>query len=162
MLEKRNSVDGYTYRGRFRIRDVVSFSRGGAPSEASCNSIRSAPVGTRDVPLDSIDHRSDVSEYSLCLAVSEFSEKDDSRNPDDDEGFRENEGWDRQGFAERPASPFKGYVGGGDFYASGDSVETGRGRENSLRSVSETSETSPGNEFELGGGFLVVSSTIVY
>lgn len=152
-LEKRKSVDGITYRGRFRIRDV-SFSGDNAPSEASVSSICSAPVVGRDVLLDSLDQRSDVSDYSCCLAVSEASEKDDTGKFV--EGFRENEAWDRRDCAEQPASLCTGDVGGG---SAGDGAENDRSREGCL-SVGHKNETSAESESELGR-YLLVSPTVV-
>lgn len=92
--------------------------------------------------------------------MSEASEKDDTRNPDDD-GFRENVAWGRRGCTERPASLIKDNYVGCDYCVYGG-VETGRGRESRLHSVGEASDTSARNEsHELGGGWLVVSSMIV-
>lgn len=172
-LQTRNSVDGFTYKGRFRIREVP-FSGDNAPSEASAASVRSAPVACRGVPPAgnvstltaaaiaaegsgvSLDQRSDVSDYSFYVAVSEVSENDDTGRLS--EGFREDEAWDRRGCAERPASLCRGSgVGGG----AGDGGESGRGRQSCL-SVGETSETSAGYESELGRSLLVSPTIFCY
>lgn len=156
-LVKRNSVDGYTYRGRFRIRDV-SFSEDYAPSEASVTSIRSAPVAGREVPLDLLDQRSDVSDYSCCLAVSEVGDKDDCGRLV--EGFREDEAWNRQGCAERPASLRRENFGGGsagDGTESGCGTESGRGKQSCL-GMGEEKKTSARKESDLGRDLLVSST----
>lgn len=139
-LEKRGSVDGFVYKGRFRIRDV-SFSGNYPPSAASVTSVSSAPAASRDatftrkasacpvaaIPADgcitSPDQQSDMSDYSFYVVASEVSENDET----------------------------------GRLGTSGKSAQ-GRHR-HELLSVGETSETSGGYDSELGRKLLVSPTT---
>lgn len=95
-LEKRSSVDGFVYKGRFRIRDV-SLSGNYPPSATSVTSISSAPAASRDVQvarrasalpaaaaaapdgcIACPDLQSDISDYSFYVAASEVSENDET------------------------------------------------------------------------------------
>ena len=132
-LEKRSSVDGFVYKGRFRIRDV-SLSGNYTPSATSVTSISSAPAASRDVQvarrasarpaaaaaapdgcIASPDLQSDISDYSFYVAASEVSENDET-----------------------------GRLGNSDKSGRDDRLSPG-----------ETSEASGGYDSELGRKFLV-------
>lgn len=128
-------MDGFVYKGRFRIRDV-SFSGNYPPSATSVTSVSSAPAASRDILLGrkasalpaadvaadgciaSPDLQSDISDYSFYVAASEVSENDET-----------------------------GRLGNSD-------KRGGQGRRDRL-SVGETSETSAGYDSELGRKLLV-------
>ena len=189
-LEKRSSVDGFVYRGRFRIRDVSFSENDEAPPSvgSAAASVLSAPAAagrratlppplpaaaaaaasvdpagktTSSLTLTSaalaaegrapsfLDRRSDVSDYSYCAAVSEFSEHDDTgrRYVAAGDGHRESEEsrGGRRGRSERAASYRRGGGGGGG------ASYGGRGDRGMFMnpSVGETSETSGGYDSEL-------------
>lgn len=165
-LEKRGSVDGYVYKGRFRIRDI-SFSESKTPSIASEYSTRSAPAaGEAILPADNdaparsaatgdsspapfTDRRSDASDYSFCVAVSETSENDLFGKPDP--GVREKETRYQRRHYEQSAR-LRTRSEGGDRNVE----ESPSGRESSM-SVGETSEASGGYESEQGRRLMVSS-----
>lgn len=137
-MDRRSSVDGFVYKGRFRIRDVV-FSGNYPPSATSVTSISSAPAASKNFPLareasarpaptaaadgciTSPDLQSDISDYSFYVAASEVSEHDET-----------------------------GRLGNSD--------KSSKGRHHRL-SPGETSEASGGYDSDLGRKLLVSPTT---